>query len=58
MKGIKAFYKNDKGELCTGNNGGSKKTVFKVGGEYRVDGKPVLCSNGFHFIEKKIFVLA
>jgi hypothetical protein len=48
-KGIKAFRLFPNGIIQTGGIGGSEKTIFEVGGTYKVLGKPELCKNGFHF---------
>ena len=53
MLAVKAFYKNEKGVLCTGGIGNSKHTEWKVGDEVKVD-KPIsLCNNGIHFFRKE-----
>jgi hypothetical protein len=53
INGIKAFQLTTDGIIQTGGIGGSKKTIFEVGGTYKVPGKPELCKNGFHFYKPK-----
>jgi hypothetical protein len=52
-KGVKAFRLFPDGIIQTGGIGESKKTIFEVGGTYKVPGKPELCKNGFHFYKPK-----
>ena len=55
MKGYKAFWKNEVGELCTGGLGGSKETIWKIGETKRHEGAVDLCAAGFHFFTEKNF---
>ena len=50
IKGYKAFRRDVKGDFFT--EPASKRTYFKVGNTYSIEGKIEICRNGFHFCRK------
>jgi PPE-repeat protein len=54
MIGIKAVKRTkESNTFASGGMGGSKHTEFIVGQTYILEGKPLLCENGFHFFRKE-----